>query len=834
MRRDLPTGTVTFVFTDIEGSTRMLEELGADAYGELLARHHEVCRAAWSQHGGVEVDTAGDAFFVAFPTASGALGAAADAQGALADLGLRVRMGVHTGEVTVAETGYVGFEVHRAARIAAAAHGGQVVVSASTASLVPADGLLDLGDHRFKDLAAAERVYQLGGGEHPPLKSLYRSNLPVPATPFLGRERELAEVAELLRSEAVRLVTLTGPGGTGKTRLSLQAAAEASDGFPDGVFWVPLAPLDDPALVASTVARGLDVKEQPGRALVDVLCERLAGRRLLLLLDNAEHLLPELAVTVSRLSGVAGPTVIVTSRERLQLAGERTYPVPELAGADAVELFMARAADAGVLLERSAAVEELCVKLEQLPLALELAAARTVVFTPDQLLERLAQRLDLLKAGRDADPRQRTLRATIEWSYELLDEHERRLFRALSVFVGGFTYDAAEQAADADPDTLQSLLDKSLLRRRDTGHGPRYWMLETIREYAREVLDAEREEGEALDRHGRWCLAFATTVGPRLHAFAASDVFDMVDEEHANLRSALGRAAASGEGGCALRLAAALWPFWFTRGHWGEGRRLLDGALSADDGEDAADARLDALIGSAQLAIWQSDVAAASRRSEELLQFARRHKSIRAEAYALYVLGIVANVRRERDEARRLLEQALPLAGEAGDQRLLSIVLNNLGDVALQRDEFERAARLFREGLVVSEAATDAERRSKALINLAEATLGLGDSGRAEVLFREGLVAAAEIGYRDGFMIGLLGVGAVRCRSDPELACRLLACTGAAGDELGAWDDDFEGRLRRQTLETTRELLGEARYVAAYAEGRRLSLGDAVAGVLAT
>ena len=833
MRRDLPTGTVTFVFTDIEGSTRMLEELGADAYGELLSRHHEACRAAWARHGGVEVDTAGDAFFVAFPTASGALGAAADAQSALADLGLRVRMGVHTGEVTVAETGYVGFEVHRAARIAAAAHGGQVVVSASTAALVPADGLVDLGEHRFKDLAAAERVHQLGGGEHPPLKSLYRSNLPVPATPFLGRERELAEVAELLRSEAVRLVTLTGPGGTGKTRLSLQAAAEASDGFPDGVFWVPLAPLDDPALVASTIAHGLDVKEQPGRALVDVLCERLQGRRLLVLLDNAEHLLPELAVTVSRLSGVAGPTVIVTSRERLRLAGERTYPVPELAGADAVDLFMARAADAGVLLERSATVEELCVRLEQLPLALELAAARTVVFTPDQLLERLAQRLDLLKGGRDADPRQRTLRTTIEWSYELLGEHERRLFRALSVFVGGCTYDAAEQAADADPDTLQSLLDKSLLRRRDTGHGPRYWMLETIREYARELLDAEGEEDEALDRHGRWCLAFAMTVRPQLHAFSASDVFDMVEEEHANLRSALERALTSGEGGVALRLAAALWPFWFTRGHWGEGRRLLDAALSADDGEDA-DVRLDALIGSAQLAIWQSDIAAASRRSEELLHFARRHKSIRAEAYALYVVGIVANVRRERDEARRLLEQALPLAREAGDQRLVSIVLNNLGDVALQRDEFERAARLFGESLVASEAATDVERRSKALINLAEATLGLGDSGRAEELFREGLVAAAEIGYRDGFMMGLLGVAAVRCRSDPELTCRLLACIGAAGDELGAWDDDFEGRLRRQTLETTRELLGEARYAAAYGEGRKLSLGDAVERVLAT
>ena len=516
MRRDLPTGTVTFVFTDIEGSTRLLEELGPEAYGELLSRHHRVCRVAWASHGGVEVETAGDAFFVAFGTASGALAAAADAQVALAELGLRVRMGVHTGEVRVTETGYVGLDVHRAARIAAAAHGGQVVVSQSTAALVSSDGLVDLGEHRFKDLAAAERVYQLGRGEHPPLKSLYRSNLPVPATAFLGREREVTEVAELVRSDEVRLVTLTGPGGIGKTRLALQAAAEAGDAFPDGVSWVPLASLDDHALVASTVAQALDVGEQPGREQIDVLCERLAGRRLLLLLDNAEHLLPELATTVSRLSGVAGSTVLVTSRERLQLAGEWTYPVPELAPAEALELFVARAAGVGVRLERSHAVEELCVRLEQLPLALELAAARSVVFTPDQLLARLGQRLDLLKGGRDADPRQQTLRSTIEWSYDLLDQEEQRLFRALSVFAGGCTYEAADAVCGAEPDSQQSLLDKSLLRRREADDGPRYWMLETIREYAAELLESSGEGALVRSRHAMWLLELVRGLGSGL------------------------------------------------------------------------------------------------------------------------------------------------------------------------------------------------------------------------------------------------------------------------------------------------------------------------------
>ena len=262
MRQDLPRGTVTFVFTDIEGSTRLLEELGSERYAELLSRHHRVCRAAWAAHGGAEVDTTGDAFFVAFATASAALAAAADAQLALAEVGLRVRMGVHTGEVSVTPTGYVGLEVHRAARIAAAAHGGQVVVSSSTAALVGPNGLVDLGEHRFKDLAAPERVFQLGGAEFPPLRSLYRSNLPVPATAFLGREREVGEVSALLGRPEVRLLTLTGPGGTGKTRLGLQAAAEASAGFPDGVYWAALASLRDPTLVAVAVAEALEVKER--------------------------------------------------------------------------------------------------------------------------------------------------------------------------------------------------------------------------------------------------------------------------------------------------------------------------------------------------------------------------------------------------------------------------------------------------------------------------------------------------------------------------------------------------------------------------------------------
>ena len=367
MRQDLPRGTVTFVFTDIEGSTALLDELGSDGYGELLSRHHRVCREAWAAHGGVEVDTAGDAFFVAFPTASTALDAAADAQLAMAELGLRVRMGVHTGEVSVNETGYVSLEVHRAARIAAAAHGGQVVVSRSTAALVGTNGLVDLGKHRFKDLAAPERVYQLGDADFPRLKSLYLSNLPVPATPFLGRERELADVVALLRDDTVRLLTLSGPGGTGKTRLALQSAAEAADGFAGGVWWVPLAPVRDSSLALPTIAEALEVRERPGRSLADDVRSALAGKKLLVLLDNAEHLLPELADDVARLADIDGLKLLVTSRERLQLQPEHLFDVPPLAAEDAVELFLARARALDARVERSTEVEELCRRLEELP-----------------------------------------------------------------------------------------------------------------------------------------------------------------------------------------------------------------------------------------------------------------------------------------------------------------------------------------------------------------------------------------------------------------------------------------------------------------------------------
>ena len=557
--RDLPSGTVTFLFTDIEGSTRLLDELGAEAYAGTLTNHRQIVRDACASCGGVEVDTQGDAFFLAFARAPDALRAAETITEQLAEGPVRLRMGVHTGTPLVTDEGYVGADVHRAARIAAAGHGGQVLVSASTATLVDAS-LRDLGEHRLKDLSAPVRLYQLGEDEFPSLTSLYRTNLPVPATAFLGREAELREVGSLLGQEQVRLVTLTGPGGTGKTRLALQAAAESADNYPDGVWWVPLAALQDPGLVGPSIAEALQLRDEPGLEIGDRLAAGLTGKRLLLLLDNAEHLLPAIADTVVELLAIEGPLLLVTSRERLQLQGEHLYPVPAMDARDGVDLFVAGARRLDPAFTTTAGVGELCERLEWLPLALELAAARTGLYTPEQLLERLSDRLDLLKAGRDSDPRQQTLRATIDWSYELLTPEEQRVYRALSVFAGGCTLETAERVCETTADTLESLLDKSLLRRREAASSPRYWMLETIREHAGEHLADQGERDSVEAAHAGAYLDLVEHAWQQLTTLGSDDAawFKQLSDERDNVRVALAHYRDHGDARGFARLCVCL------------------------------------------------------------------------------------------------------------------------------------------------------------------------------------------------------------------------------------------------------------------------------------
>jgi predicted ATPase len=488
VRPELPSGTVTFLFTDIEGSTNLIEELGEDGYVQALAEHRRALREAFAAHRGVEVDTQGDAFLYAFADPGEALAAAQRGQRALAAGPVRVRMGLHTGEPRLTGEGYAGRELHRAARIASAGHGAQVLVSAATAALVEGE-LTELGEHRLKDFAEPVSIFQLGSERFPPLKTISNTNLPRPASSFVGREREVDEVAARLQNGA-RLLTLTGPGGSGKTRLAIEAASELVPAFKAGVFWVPLATIRDPALVPDTIAQTLGAK--------DGLAEYVGERELLLLLDNVEQVIDAAPELASLLEPCPNLRLLITSRELLRVRGEVEYAVPPLAEPEAVELFCERAQ-----LDADEEIAELCRRLDSLPLALELAAARTSVLSPGQILERLSKRLDLLKGGRDAEARQQTLRAAIEWSHDLLGEKEQRLFARLAVFQGGCTLEAVEEVADADLDTLQSLVDKSLLRHT----GERFWMLETIYEWAAERL---QESGEAHEFRRR-----LTEIPPR-------------------------------------------------------------------------------------------------------------------------------------------------------------------------------------------------------------------------------------------------------------------------------------------------------------------------------
>lgn len=553
IRRDLPTGTVTFLFADVEGSTKLLRELGGEAYAAALSEHRRILREAFVAQGGVEVDTQGDAFFVAFPTAPGAISAAAAALAGLAAGPVHVRIGIHTGTPTLTEEGYVGLDVHRAARIAACGHGGQVLVSAATATLLDGDGLRDLGAHRLKDLAAPERIYQLGPAEFPPLRSLQQTNLPIQATPFLGRHKELAQVLALLADESIRLLTLTGPGGIGKTRLALQAAAEVGVRHPNGAWWIPLDSVRDPRLVLPATGQALGIGG-------NVLAAHIADRSMLILYDNFEQVIDAAAEVADLLTSCPNLHLFVTSREPLHVAAEQVFPVPPLGHDDGVQLFLARARAIKPDFRTHDAIPEICRRLDELPLALELAAARVTALSATQILERLEQRLPLLTGGtRDMPERQQTLRAAIAWSYELLEPEERRLLARLAVFRGGCTLEAAERVADADVDTLQPLVDQSLLRHDDD----RFSMLETIRDYAVERLEASGEAAVLRGRHAEYFLALAEDLEPKRPASGATgEWLDRLEREHDNIRAALDWLETSGESERALRLAGVVSWSW--------------------------------------------------------------------------------------------------------------------------------------------------------------------------------------------------------------------------------------------------------------------------------
>jgi predicted ATPase/class 3 adenylate cyclase len=825
VRDELPTGTVTFLFTDVEGSTRLLHELGAEGYADALAEHRRVIREACVVERGAEVDTQGDAFFVAFPTAPGALAAASTLTESLASGPISVRVGLHTGTPLLTDEGYVGADVHRAARIAAAGHGGQVLVSATTATLVGADGLRDLGDHRLKDLAAAERIYQLGELEFPPLKTLYRTNLPVPATPFLGRERELSEVVELLTNRTA-LLTLTGPGGTGKTRLALQAAAEASEYFPDGIFWVPLAPLRDPELVLPSLAQALAVSEEPGTPLEDRLVAHMSGKSLLVLLDNVEHLLPLAADRIAALRATNGSCLLVTSRERLRIGAEQAWPVPPLADDDGAALFLARARAVDPAVTPSPAVDELCARLDGLPLAIELAAARTAVFSAEQLLERLSQRLDLLKVDRDVDPRQRTLRATIEWSHQLLSAEEQQLFARLGVFVGGCTYEAAEEIAGADPDTLQSLLDKSLVRKRETDQGVRYWMLETIREYAVERLEDSGEEEELRRRHAKHFLAQAESL-PR-DTEVSREWLDRMETEHDNVRAALDRLLAAGDSQVALQLSGAMWRLWGVRGYHAEGMNRLEEALARDDSVTAA--RASALTGAVAMAVDVREYQRAWSYADEAHALYTELDDAWGIARATFFKGYVAVESGDFERAQRPLEQALTRFSALGDDFDAQLVLFNLSWAYGELGNIDRAREVGEEMLRYARTTGSARNLAFALdITSSYAR----DADRLDEAFdaaREGLRIRRDEGDIQHLLDGLSRLAAIHANASHwQTAAQLLSSSLHLHEERDILVPLYQEKRNEATLELIQSGLDEATLASAWEQGEQLMLDEAVA-----
>jgi predicted ATPase/class 3 adenylate cyclase len=823
VRPELPTGTVTFLFTDIEGSTRLLHALGPDAYAEALAEHRRVLREAFAAHGGVEVDTQGDAFFVAFPTATGAAHAALAGRDGLDRGRIRVRMGLHTGEPTVTPDGYVGIDVHRGARVAALAHGRQVLLTEPTAALLASDAeVTDLGRHRLKDFDGPIRVLQLGTDPFPPLRSPRAIDLPSPATAFLGRNRELFDAVATWLEQTPRLLTVLGPGGTGKTRFAIELARLLAEDADGGTVWIPLAPLREPALVLAALGDRLGAASGTAEAIA----ARVGERQTHVVLDNLEQLLPGLAEPLAELV-TAAPSLrlIATSREPVRISGETELDLPPLEDGDAISLFLARGRAVHPDLVQTPAVDELVRRLDRLPLALELAAARTKLLSPEMLLERLGERFDLLRGSRDADPRHATLRATLAWSYDLLEPDERALFAALAVFPGGCTLEEAETVCEADLETVASLLDKSLLRRRTDPDGiDRYWMLETIREFAAERLAERGSEAVLRQRQieGLLTLARRAGGGSLMEHRPLTWRFDLIEPELDNVRAALAWAGEH-DPALGLQLACSLEEFWAVRGPedgtmWLQ--RLLAGAPDAPAVVRAHAWR--ALAGTLDIAGDHEGAAPHYHASlalyEELgdeLQAANVRFRIAAN---LTNRGAVAEALPLLSDARAEFARLDHRAGEAQ-------VVGYLGHAAARRSDFVAAKTHFERSAAIVRELEWSWWESNMLQNLAWAERRLDELDAAAVHARQAFVLASGLGDRMGAVFAAAELAAVAAlRKDPALTGRLWGAIETEVDAapVGQWP------AQRETYEAI--VLGSDGdvFAAGCEKGRLLTLAEAV------
>lgn len=762
MRAGLPQGTVTFVFTDIAGSTRLLLELGEERYAEALAVHRRVIRDAALAHDGVEVDTQGDAFFLAFPTADGAVAAAIAAATGLEPGPIRVRMGIHTGTPFLTEEGYVGHDVHLAARIAAVAHGGQIVLSGATAEAIgspdgavtakatadspgdwgrPVVRLTSLGEHRLKDFAAAVVIHQVGSEPFPPLRSLGNVSLPTPVSSFIGRESDVAAIQGRIR-EGARLVTLTGPGGTGKTRLAIAAARGLRDSFPAGITWVGLAAVREAGLVLPTIAGVLGVEGD--------LAAAIGARAMLIVLDNVEQVAeaaPDLAALLAACPGLA---LLTTSRVTLRIGGERAVPVDSLPLEDAIALFVDRSG-----LEATPDVEALCARLDALPLAVELAAARARLLGVRAVLDRLGGRLDLLRGGRDLDPRQQTLRATIAWSDELLDPAARSLFRQLSIFVGGCSLETAEEVLAADLDVLQTLLEHSLVR----STNGRFWMLETIRAYAAEGLAVAPDRAAVEAAFVAWALAFVEREDAFVRGPAQLGALERLDREIDNIRAAFALAVAAPEPEPDVVRRFAIASRWWLerRGFVAESRAWTAAALDQPDGDLGL--RGWTLLNSAT---WD---------------FVESHEG--------------GNLAR--------LEEASRLGEAVGDRVLVGSALENLGfldDGPAGQARMEEAARIFA-------ALGRDDQLARVTINLAARALNVGNDANAIAWFRDGAERAGALGNLHGLAMARAGEA-----SGLALSGRAREAVDPILEAVAAFDAVGERSAFTWLLETTALVVG--------------------------
>jgi predicted ATPase/class 3 adenylate cyclase len=705
-RTDLPTGTVTFLRTDVEGSMQLTRSLGAE-WDEVNETHLGMVRDAIRTHGGVAVRTEGDAVFAVFREAVPAMLAAIQLQRRLAGhpwpdgTTIRVRVGLHTGEAHLAGDDYGGFDVNRAARIAAVGHGGQIVVSDPTRALIetelPVGAVVrDLGRHILKDVPQPERLYQLDmpglPTDFPPIRTgtATTGNLPSRLTSFVAREAELLELGALL--EAARLLTITGPGGIGKTSLAIELARTKADLFPDGVWFVPLDALTDPALVLATIARALSIYDGPGRPIADGLVHYLAGRRTLLVLDNFEHVLGAAPRVASLLRSAPDLRVLVTSRAPLHVGGEQEYPLGTLAETDSTEGAGNGSPAARLFVERAGAVrpgwepgdgaavvEEICRLVDDLPLGIELTAARIGMLSPDAIRDRLAARLPLPGGGsRDAPARQRTLDDTIAWSYELLGPGHRRLLGELAVFEGGFDLEQAGGVMTLNPsddplDALIELADQSLIGRQTvTGHqsdlgGIRFRMLETIRAFALRQLAAGGEEPDARGRHAQIMLAMAETAATHLPGADQVRWMDRLAKDHGNLSSALRWAIEAGHVDIAQRLSYATWRYWQIGGHLREGRAFADAVIDMPRADEPSPGRLWSLAAAAGLAYWQADVPRSRTLYRAELETARQIGDLAGEADACFNLYATEFISGDRVEAENLLNLARERYRQLGD-----------------------------------------------------------------------------------------------------------------------------------------------------------------------